>query len=415
MRRGRNAGHVALTGFAYLAVKGNDSPGPGVYDANNDSTFSLWQRSGVGQKRFAGTGMQQAAVAQQAAARRAKDGRRGKSKLPPGVVRSLSPSHKVPRAYSFAGRPVEPSFIEELGTAREVPGPLDYKPAMAKTQKGPACSFGRDLRFWEHPLLNRAPVSKAEVAAANEAIARAKRGPTAAEVAAGTASLDGLPSLALPSLSGPRRSRETLLKTHAERAMAARCWGQELSDLDGPAWAAFSRVASPPTKMRVKGLIEEKAKANEAVRQRYLVERQRFRQQQMTNRARQRASGQTSPEAARQYVERKQAAAAQRALEPFLPRIKAQQDAAAEAVAEQMDELDAFEDHLRAIKEQGTLEDRLMRELKKLERMRGMMSWRRFFKKLKRTQAFADMVVEGYEEKAESDSEAGEAEEEPKP
>ena len=80
-----------------------------------------------------------------------------------------------------------------------------------------------------------------------------------------------------------------------------------------------------------------------------------------------------------------------------------------------MDELDAFEDHLRAIKEQGTLEDRLMRELKKLERMRGMMSWRRFFKKLKRTQAFADMVVEGYEEKAESDSEAGEAEEEPKP
>ena len=34
---------------------------------------------------------------------------------------------------------------------------------------------------------------------------------------------------------------------------------------------------------------EEKAKANEAVRQRYLVERQRFRQQQMTNRARQRA------------------------------------------------------------------------------------------------------------------------------
>lgn len=400
--------------------KGSDSPGPGVYadGAQVGSTFSLWQRSSVGKKRFLGTrgepgargGAVGAGVGEAAAAARATR----KSKLPQGVSRSVSPSHKVPRAFSFEGRPEEPAYIAGLGTARHVPGPFDYKPARGLS-KGPRASFGRDLRFWEHPLLNRADAVVAQAS-------KAKSAPTAAQVAGAQAygadggnsssdglSADGLPTLGLRSLTGPRNSRESMWADCKSQSHAARVWHQPLSSLQSPAWDAFRRAASPPTRLRVESLIQDKTRASEAMHRRYLSERERFHARQRKNRATQKASGQASPETLRRRASRKEAALQERAMVSFMPGLKAKAEAEAEAIATQLYELDAFEDHLKALRQQGTLEERLVRELEKLERMRNVMSWRRFFKKIVKTPAFAAVAIEDFGEDVEEDEGDGNA------
>lgn len=93
----------------------------------------------------------------------------------------------------------------------------------------------------------------------------------------------------------------------------------------------------------------------------------------------------------------------------FMPGLKAKAEAEAEAIATQLYELDAFEDHLKALRQQGTLEERLVRELEKLERMRNVMSWRRFFKKIVKTPAFAVVAIEDFGEDVEEDEGDGNA------